>query len=79
MGSAESLSVKWQSPVSDGGETVDKYKIEWDTELLVEEIQSISVVSPVTNEIQVIRTSAAASVAEDEIQIIRVTGTAGGI
>ena len=71
-----SLNVTFNPPLHSHGKAVDKYKVEWDSTEVLEEVQSITITSPVTKEVQIIRT-----VASDvnETQIVRTVTTSDGV
>jgi len=69
-----SINVRFATPLNDGGSPVDRYLVEWHEEALLDEIQSISCVAPVINEVQTITTSTDATAGEDEIQTVHLTG-----
>lgn len=71
--SGSSLRVDWTPPLSDGGSQVTSYKVEWDTNPGVREIQTIKTSAFVgPNEVQQIVSSASHV---DEVQVIRTTAT----
>jgi hypothetical protein len=63
-----SIKVGFAQPSLVGGRPVDKYKVEWDTEAFVTEVQAVRVACDTQAEIQTI-TTAASDV--DEIQVVR--------
>ena len=69
------LEAQFSPPIRDGGKTVDQYRIEWHTQALVDEVQTIRALAPVRNEVQDIITSANDL---DEIQVVRLTGSGTG-
>ena len=40
-----SLNVTWRPSVHDGGKSIDKYKIEWDNADIIEEVQSVTIIT----------------------------------
>ncbi|RHZ10616.1 hypothetical protein DYB31_002620, partial [Aphanomyces astaci] len=67
-----SLQVSLGFPTSDGGLPVDAYRVEWDTQQIVDEVQSVVLTVPVTNEVQTITTAAAIV---SEVQLVRLVST----
>ena len=61
------LNVSFEPPLLDGGNTPDKYLVEWDTAAMTAEVQTVSIASTVTHEEQTVSTSTD-SAAEDNIR-----------
>eukprot|EP01032_Pedospumella_encystans_P021111 gene21111-23955_t len=72
--SDSSVYANFSAPISDGGSAINSYKVEWDTDPGVQEVQAITT-STYTgpNEIQSITTSAASI---NEIQVVKVSAPA---
>jgi len=71
--SQSSINANFSAPSSDGGSAINSYKIEWDTDPGIQEVQAITT-STYTgpNEIQTIQTSAPNV---NEVQIVNSYGT----
>ena len=69
-----SINVTWRPSLHDGGKSIDKYKVEWDSADIIEEVQSITITSPITNEVQIISINAT-TVYEEQVIYTSSDGT----
>jgi len=69
-----SLNVTWHPPIHDGGKSIDKYKIEWDNADIIAEVQSVTITSPVTKEVQIVNTNAT-TIYEEQVIYTSSVGT----
>ena len=69
------LNVSFAAPVLPGGHSVDAYRVEWDTQALVEEAQAVTVSSTPVNEVKVVSTTGADV---NEVQVVKTVGTGDG-
>ncbi|KAJ0394774.1 hypothetical protein ATCC90586_000434 [Pythium insidiosum] len=70
-----SVLVSMRSPLSDGGQPIDAYQVEYGLEPIVDEVQQVVLSVPVRNEIQTITTSTDTVAA---VQIVHLTSTYSG-
>ena len=69
-----SINVTWHPSLHDGGKSIDKYKVEWDSADIIEEVQSITITSPITKEVQIISINAT-TVYEEQVIYTSSDGT----
>ena len=70
--SGESARLEWDAPLSDGGEAVKYYQVEWDTSGGTQELQAMTTtVSVGANELQTVTTTATDV---DEVQEVSTRG-----
>jgi hypothetical protein len=71
--SGQDVRVNWQPPLTDGGQAVTTYHVEWDTDPGTQEVQTLTTTAfTEANEVQSITT---ASLDVDEIQLVTTSAT----
>ena len=69
--SGQDLKVDWDAPLTDGGQAIQSYNVEWDTDPGTQEVQTLTTTTNTgPNEVQMITTT---SVDVNEIQLVQTT------
>jgi len=71
----QSLRVSFDSPSNDGGNEIDRFRVEYANQAFADEVQSVQIICNITNEVQLFRTSAKVV---PEVQAILLTTTYSG-